>query len=76
MSMNIHFWTKVMVIGKQKDNRPLRIKVDGTWLEQVSQYCYFGGIITTDGRVESEIRSRVALAKKAFYNYCQCSNKW
>ena len=43
------------------------IKVNGEYLEQVTSYRYLGSIVTEDGRSEVEIKTRIAMAKKAFW---------
>jgi len=41
--------------------------VNGKRLEQVKQYKYFGSIITDDRRCEKEVKSRIVVAKEAFW---------
>jgi len=60
--------TKVMKIERKKDNRPLKIKIEGTQLEQVEWYKYLGHIVTEDGRDDPEIKVRIAMARSAFNN--------
>ena len=60
--------TKVMQIGSTEGSRPLRIEVDGVWLEQVTKYKYLGVVITEDGRDDEEIKTRLGIARTAFNN--------
>ena len=43
------------------------IKVNGEYLEQVTSYRCLGSIVTEDNRSEVEIKTRIAMAKKAFW---------
>ena len=56
--------TKVMVFSKI-ENVQCNIKVNGEYLEQVTSYRYLG--VTEHGRSEVEIKTRIAMAKKAFW---------
>ena len=58
--------TKVMRVSKHPDGRKLNIVVNRTVLEQVTSFKYLGSTITEDGRCESEIDIRIAIAKAAF----------
>ena len=40
--------TKTMTIGKQQ--KTVKIKIEGETLEQVTEFVYLGGVITEDGR--------------------------
>ena len=57
--------TKVMVISR-KGGGVVKITLNGERIEQVAKFCYLGAWITEDGRCDTEIRSRIALAKAAF----------
>ena len=57
--------TKVMVISR-KGGGAVKITLNGERIEQVAKFCYLGAWITEDGRCDTEIRSRIALAKAAF----------
>ena len=57
--------TKVMVVSKTGD-RFANITIDGKRVEQVSSFKYLGSIISEDGRCESDIKCRIAMAKEAF----------
>jgi len=56
---------KIMVITK-KGKKKEEIFVGGKVLEQVNKYKYLGAWITEDGRSETEVKSRIAMAKAAF----------
>ena len=55
-----------MVITKT-ENVCCKIMVDGTMLKQVSQYKYLGSWITDNGRCELDVKTRIAMAKDAFW---------
>jgi len=59
---------KIMVmtkIGKKK----AEIFVEGKVLEQVQKFIYLEAWITEDGRRETEVKSRIAMAKATFICY-------
>jgi hypothetical protein len=58
--------TEVMVTSKNELEIKSRIKVEGTFLKQVTSFKYLGTIITSDGRCNTEIRSRIGQAKSVF----------
>lgn len=60
--------TKVMKIERFKDNKPLRIEIEGTQLQQVDSFKYLGSTVTDDGKDDQEIRIRIAAARNAFNN--------
>ena len=60
--------TKVIVISKTR-NVPCKTVIDGSELEQVSQYKYLGTWITEDGRCELDVKTRIAMAKDAFWKH-------
>ena len=57
-----------MKIERTKDNKPLRIEIEGIQLEQASSYRYLGSTVTDDGKDNQEIRIRVEVARSAFTN--------
>jgi len=67
MAMNVKK-TKTMVISKT-GNSCCKIMVDGTNLEQVSQYKYLGSWISDDGRCELDVKTRIAMAKNAIWKH-------
>ena len=60
--------TKTMVISKT-GNVPCSIAVNDIALEQVSQYKYLGSWITEDGKCEMDIKTRIGMAKDAFWKH-------
>ena len=57
-----------MVFSKEENVQcNIKVKVNGEYLEQVTSYRYLGRIVTEDGRSEVEIKTRIAMAKKAFW---------
>jgi len=57
--------TKIMKISKGAETR-IRINIGGEEIEQVTEFCYLGSMITTDGKCHKEIKRRIALGKDAF----------
>jgi len=57
--------TKIMVSTK-KGKKKAEIFVEGKVLEQVTKFKYLGAWITEDGRNETEVKSRIAMANAAF----------
>jgi len=58
--------TEVMVISKKNNEIKCNINVEGTTLKQVNSFKYLGTVITSDGRCNTEVRSRIGQAKVAF----------
>ena len=68
--------TKVMKVSKMyddmtKNNRPTNqqntnININGEKLEEVTCYQYLGSLVTSDGRCNTEIKSRIGKAKTQF----------
>ena len=56
--------TKVMKISK--NGGTMNIIIDGQKVEQVNKFKYLGAWNTEDGRCETEIRTRIGMAKDAF----------
>src|SRR5687768_8971021 len=50
------------------DRRDINIRINGTKIEQVKSFNYFGHTMTDDGRCETEIKYRIVQAKEAFDN--------
>ena len=67
MEMNIKK-TKTTVIT-ETGNVCCKIMVDDTMLEQVSQYKYLDSWITDNGRCELDVKTRIAMAKDAFWKH-------
>ena len=57
---------KVMVMEKQPGTK-ITIKSNGIALEQVNNYKYLGTLITEDTRCIQEIKRRIGIAKKSFW---------
>jgi len=57
--------TKIMRVCRE-GGKKLTIKIDDEEIEQVTSFCYLGSQITEDGRCESEIKARIAMAKVVF----------
>ena len=58
--------TKTMVISKKTTKLSCSIKVEDKDLEQVEKFKYLGTWITSDGKSETEIKTRIGQAKAAF----------
>ena len=58
--------TMVMVIGAKAETK-CNITIDGLALEQVKRYKYLGSWITEDVRCDTEVTTRIAMAKTAFW---------
>src|SRR4051812_32654127 len=58
--------TKVMVISKRGKIK-CQVTLDNKTLEQVTRYKYLESWITDDARYVEEIKTRIALAKEAFW---------
>ena len=57
--------TKVMKVLR-KGEGVISITIDGEILEHVERFRYLGALITSDGRCETEIKTRIGMAKNAF----------
>src|SRR6267154_2708872 len=57
--------TKAMVV-RWDGGGVINITVDGQRIEQVKSFKYLVSIITEDGRSDSDVRTRIAMAKDAF----------
>jgi len=56
-----------MVFSKE-GNVQCSIQDNGVYLDQLfTSYRYLGSLVTEDGRSEMEIKTRIAMAKKAFW---------
>jgi len=69
MAMNVKK-TKTMVIIKCR-NTQCSITVDGKILGQVSQNKYLGSWVTEDGRCDLDVKTRIGIAKDAFWKHKQ-----
>jgi len=57
--------TKVMKVSRVTGDK-INILINGKKIDQVQSFKYLGSTLTEDGRCESEIKIRIALAKEAF----------
>ena len=65
MALNVKK-TKVMIVSNSKQEK-CDILFDNSILEQVSHYKNLGSWITEDARCEEAIRTRIGMAKAAFW---------
>ena len=45
----------------------VKITIDGEEIEQVTEFCYLGSLISSDAKCHKEIKNRIAMGKEAFY---------
>ena len=57
---------KTMIITKKDDKPSISTTIDGTNIEQVTNFPYLGQKITEDGRCREEIKRRINIAKTTF----------
>jgi len=57
--------TKVMKVLRKGEGE-INITIDEETLEQIDRFRYLGALITSDGRCETEIKTRIGMAKNAF----------
>src|SRR6476469_4375136 len=65
MKINIRK-TKAMVVSRNGGER-VNITVEGQSVEQVSKFRYLGSLISEDGRCLDDVKTRIGMAKDAFY---------
>ena len=65
LDMNVNK-TKTMMISRNPIGKAIKVEVSGTTLEQVDQFKYLGTQITVDAKSETEVKSRINLAKAKF----------
>ena len=53
--------TEVMKVPRKGEG-----EIDGDGLEQVDRFRYLGALIKSDGRCDTEIKTRIGMAKNAF----------
>ena len=59
--------TKVMRISREaKGEKNMKITINGEEVEQVTEFCYLGSLISEDAKCHKEIRKRIAMGKEAF----------
>jgi len=64
-------FVKVMCISQQV-NCKVKITIDGQTIQQLDHFEYLCSIISEDGYCQKEIKSRIAMGKKAFMNSKNC----
>ena len=52
-----------MKVSRKGENNEINIKIDLERLEQVNRFRYLGALITSDGRCEPELKTRIGMAK-------------
>ena len=58
--------TECMVVSKKINNPACNITIGNQIIKQVNRFEYLGTTITSDGRCDTEIKKRIAIAKNAF----------
>ena len=58
--------TKSMIITRKEIKPSMNLTIDGTEIDQVTNFPYLGQKITEDGRCEEEIKRRINIAKTTF----------
>ena len=58
--------TEVMGITKRTERLTVRTNIEGAPIKQVASFRYLGSLVTEDGRCDSEIRTRIGMAKSNF----------
>src|SRR6218665_2186984 len=57
--------TKVIKVSRKGEDE-IDITIDEERLEQVDRFRYLGALIMSDGRCETELKTRIGMAKNAF----------
>src|SRR6218665_2292860 len=59
--------TKVMKISRvEGEEKNMKITIDGEEIEQVTEFCYLGSLISSDAKCHKEIKKRIVMGKEAF----------
>ena len=58
--------TECMVVSKKKVNPKCNVRSKGEIITQVEKFKYLGYMLTSDGRCDTEIKKRIAIAKDSF----------
>ena len=58
--------TKCMVISRDQACPVMNLKVGDRSIDNVNEFIYLGSLITNDGRSDTEVRRRIAIAKTSF----------
>ena len=56
--------SKVMRIGKNRDENEMNISLNNSRMEEVECYRYLGVDVSSDGRMNEEVRHRIGEARK------------
>ena len=64
--MNVKKKTKSMAFSRNKDITELKLLINGNEIGQVKSFQYLGALVTEDGKCESELNRRKAVAKNNF----------
>lgn len=56
--------TKLLTVNVPEDSK---VEINGTEIERVDEFCYLGGIVTSEGRLDTEISQRIRKAACAIY---------
>lgn len=59
--------SKVMKLARGNQGREGQIQIDETQLQNVGELEYLGVILSSDGRVDKEVRNRISKANKVYY---------
>ena len=65
LSLNVKK-TECMVVSKKSVIPICKIKSQGEEIKQVEKFKYLGYVLTSDGRCDTEIKKRIAIAKDSF----------
>ena len=57
--------TKVMKISRVEEKN-MKITINGEKIEQVTEFCYLGSLISDDAKCHKEIKKRIVMGKEAF----------
>src|SRR3984885_9688321 len=59
--------TKIMKISREANGeKNMKITINGEVIEQVTEFCYLGSLISEDAKCHKEIKKRIAMGKEAF----------
>ena len=58
--------TECLVVSRKSQPPEIRLRIGGESIKQVGKFKYLGSWITSDGKCDQDIRSRIVMAKEAF----------
>ena len=58
--------SECMVIKKEKEKTQCKVKIGDEEIKRVEKFNYLGSLITSDGKCDTEIKKRIAMAKDTF----------